>query len=43
MPVLSSTSSVPTQATRRRRCGAATGGGSCARMLAHSGAGGSWP
>ncbi|WP_460608666.1 hypothetical protein [Hymenobacter terrigena] len=32
--------------TRRRRfrsCGAATGGGNCARMPAHSAAGGSWP
>lgn len=28
---------------RRRSCGAATGSGSWARMLAHSGAGGSWP
>ncbi|GAB3863837.1 hypothetical protein GCM10028824_00590 [Hymenobacter segetis] len=28
---------------RLRNCGAATGGGSCARMPAHSAAGGSWP
>lgn len=28
---------------RLRSCGAATGGGSCVRMPAHSAAGGSWP
>lgn len=40
----SNTSAASGQRRRaRRRTGAATAGGSCARMLAHSGAGGSWP
>ncbi|WP_345125803.1 hypothetical protein [Hymenobacter antarcticus] len=36
-------SSTGLQRRRRRSWGVATGGGSCARMLAQSGAGGSWP
>ena len=47
LPRPTTSSSTPSQAARRQRrwpsCGEATGGGSCARMAAHSGAGGSWP